>query len=189
MRNRIQIAHEIPGRLRLIVPSLGERKEYKSIEKMFGSVEGVHLVHIEPLIYSMLIEYDSQLISKNALMQYITLFFKQIRYDPLDDLMVNVKPAIRGDLFRSLLTGVLLLVAYTRKTSAPRPDLLDYLVTVSTGYTVLSHGKTDKLKHPDVITGLVSMFSLGTSNILQVASITWLVNLFEILQDMRRKTW
>ena len=189
MRNRVLIAHDIPGRLRLIIPGLGEREDLKAVEKLFSSIEGVWRVRIEPLIYSMLVEYDNQIMSKHELLQYISIFFKQIRYDPLDDLMVNVKPGLRRDLFRSLLTGVLLFIAYTRKTSASRPDMLDYLVSISAGYTVLSHGTTDKLKHPDVITGLVSMFSLGTNNILQVASITWLVNLFELFQDLKRKTW
>jgi hypothetical protein len=179
------IVHEIPGRIRLIIPALGERKDYKSIEKMFSSLNGIVGVRIEPLIHSMMVEYNAQMLSRNVLLNYISIFFKQIRYDPLDDLMVHVKPTVRRDLFRSLLSGVLLLIAYSRKTSGPRPDLLDYLVTVSTAYTVLSHG-TNKLRHPDVITGIISMFSLGTNNILQVSAITWVVNLFEIFHDMSR---
>jgi hypothetical protein len=179
------IAHDIPGRIRLIIPDLGERKDHQSIEKLFSSLKGIAGVRIEPLIHSMLLEYDVHTVKRNVLLKYISIFFKQIRYDPFDDLMIHVKPTVRRDLFRSVLSGVLLLIAYSRKTSSPRPDMLDYLATVSTAYTVLSHG-TNKLRHPDVIAGIISMFSLGTNNILQISAITWFVNLLEIFHDMNR---
>jgi hypothetical protein len=183
MEYQLVVAHDIPGRIRLVIPSLGERKDYKSIEQLFSSVKGISGVRIQPVIHSMTLEYDTKLIHRNVLLKYISSFFQQIRYDPWDDLMVYVKPTLRRDVFRSVLSGLLLLIAYARKTAGPRPDMLDYLATVSTGYTVLSHG-TSKLRHPDIITGMISMFSLGTNNILQVSAITWLVNLLEIIFDM-----
>jgi hypothetical protein len=186
MEDKYLIAHDIPGRIRLIIPALGERKDHKFIEDLFSSMKGIVSVRIEPLIHSMMLVYDAQTLKKNVLLKYISIFFKQIRYDPLDDLMVHVKPTVRRDLFRSILSGGLLLLAYARKTAGPRPDMLDYIATVSTAYTVLSHG-TNKLRHPDVIAGIISMFSLGTNNILQVSAITWVVNLFEIFHDMTRR--
>jgi hypothetical protein len=185
MEDHFVIAHDIPGRIRLTIPALGERKDYKSIENLFSSLKGIISARIQPVIDSMTLEYDAQSIHRNVLLKYVSIFFKQIRYDPWDDLIVHVKPTLRRDVFRSVLSGVLLLIAYARKTTGPRPDILDYLATVSTGYTVLSHG-TNKLRHPDIITGIISMFSLGTNNILQVSAITWVVNLLEIIFDMNR---
>jgi hypothetical protein len=185
MEDHFVIAHDIPGRIRLTIPALGERKDYKSIENLFSSLKGIITARIQPVIYSMTLEYDAESIHRNVLLKYVSIFFKQIRYDPWDDLIVHVKPTLRRDVFRSVLSGVLLLIAYARKTTGPRPDILDYLATVSTGYTVLSHG-TNKLRHPDIIAGIISMFSLGTNNILQVSAITWVVNLLEIIFDMNR---
>ncbi|WP_166239652.1 HMA2 domain-containing protein [Paenibacillus turpanensis] len=179
------ITHELSGRIRLIIPALTERNDVKIIERMFRSLQGVTLVRIEPLIQSMVIEYQQTVMKRSALLQFIAVFFKQTRFDPIDDLMVNVKPKHRADLFRSLMTGALLLVAALRKTAGPRPDFIDYLATVSTGYTVLSHG-TNRFSHPDVLTGIISMLSLGHGNLLQVAALTWGVNLLEILHDMNR---
>jgi hypothetical protein len=185
MEYQLVIAHDIPGRIRLIIPALGEREDYKAIEHLFSSVKGMHNVRIQPVIHSMTLEYDTNSLHRNVLLKYVSSFFQQIRYDPWDDLMVHVRPTLRRDVFRSVLTGLLLLIAYARKTTGPRPDVLDYLATVSTGYTVLAHG-TNKLRHPDIITGIISMFSLGTNNILQVSAITWVVNLLEIIFDMNR---
>jgi hypothetical protein len=185
MEGKYIIVHDIPGRIRLIIPALGERKDSKEIEHFFSSLKGIARVRVEPIIDSMLLEYDVQTLQRNVLLKYISIFFKQISYDPLDDLLVHVKPTIRRDLFRSVLSGVLLLIAYSRKTINPRPDMLDYIATISTAYTVLSHG-TNKLGHPDVIAGIISMFSLGTNKILQVSAITWVVNLVELFHDMTR---
>jgi hypothetical protein len=185
MDSSIYIAHEIPGRIRLIIPGLRERKDFKSIEQLFSSLKGVANVRIEPLIHSMMLKYDKEMITRNVLIEYVSVFFQKIRYDPLDDLMVHVKPTLRRDLFRSVISGVLLLIAFTRKKTGAGPDMLDYAATVSTAYTVLSHG-TNKLRHPDIIAGILSIFSLGTVNILQVSAITWAVNLFEIFYETHR---
>jgi hypothetical protein len=185
MDDTIYIAHDIPGRIRFIIPALRERKDYKSIEQLFASLKGVTVVRIEPLIHSMTLKYDGETMIRNVLLKYVSVFFKKIRYDPLDDLMVHVKPTLRRDLFRSVISGVLLLIAFTRKTTGPRPDIFDYAAAVSTAFTVLSHG-TNKLRHPDIIAGIISMFSLGPVNILKVSAITWAVNLFEIFYETHR---
>jgi hypothetical protein len=185
MEAQYTIAHEIPERLRIIIPALGDKKEYPAIEHMFCSLKGIKRVKIEPVIHSMLIEYHSNQINRNVILGYISLFFKQSRFDPLDNLMARVTPNIRKDLFRSLVSGLLLIIAYTRKTVNPRPDIWDYAVVISTAFTVLTHGK-NKLQHPDVITGIISMLSLGTKNILHVTMATWAVNLLEILHDITR---
>lgn len=152
---------------------------------MFCSLKGITNVRIEPLIHSMVIEYRSEVINRNKVLEYISLFFKQTHFDPLDNIMVQVTPNIRKDIFRSLISGLLILIAYTRKSVSNRPDTLDYAVVISTAYTVLSHGK-NKLRHPDVITGIASMLSLGTKNILHVTLATWAVNLLEIFHDIKR---
>ncbi|OEH85236.1 hypothetical protein BHU72_06430 [Desulfuribacillus stibiiarsenatis] len=187
MNNKFYIAHDIPGRLRLIVPALSGRKDLKYIMQLFTAVHGVNYVRIEPRIHSILFEYEKQVIDRNTILKHVTVFFNQIAFSPIDDIMVNVKPKVRRNLFSSLLTGAILFIAYARKTSSPRPDVLDYTAMISTAYTVLTHGGTNKLKHPDVIAGIVSMLSLGPSNILQASAISWGVNLLEILFDMSKE--
>ncbi|MDQ0257285.1 hypothetical protein J2S74_004743 [Evansella vedderi] len=188
MNGNFAIMHDIPGRLRIIIPPLGDNKDYEKMEEMFASLSGVKKVRIEPIIRSMLIEYDLELMERKVLLGYISLFFEKTWCDPIDNLMGKVTPSIRKDLFRSVISGFLLLLAFTRKSVRPRPDIIDYAVVISTGYTVLSHGNQgqNKLGHPDIITGIITMLSLGTQNILQVSFVTWAVNLFEIFYDMYR---
>jgi hypothetical protein len=179
------IGHDIPGRLRIIIPALGDKRDYPEIEHMFSSLKGISKVRIEPIINSMLIEYQSDIVNRNEVLEYIFLFFNQTDFNPLNNIIGPVPPTVRKDMFRSIISGLLILVAYTRRTINKRPDSLDYAVVISTAYTVLSHGK-NKLRHPDVITGIVSMLSLGTKNILHVTLVTWAVNLLEIFHDIKR---
>ncbi|WP_375537119.1 hypothetical protein [Alteribacillus sp. HJP-4] len=60
--------------------------------------------------------------------------------------------------------------------------MLDYAVVISTAYTLLSHVE-NKFRHPDVITGILSMLSMGAGNILQVVMVTWAVNVLELLNE------
>ena len=71
-----------------------------------------------------------------------------------------------------------------RRNGRLGPDLFDYLVVISTSYTVLSHGE-NRLSHPDVLTGIVSMASLGAQNIISVSLMAWFVNLIEVLIELR----
>ncbi|MCC5800838.1 HMA2 domain-containing protein [Rossellomorea vietnamensis] len=185
MEGTFTIIHDIPGRLRLIIPALHDKKDYEQIKQMFSSIKGILNVRIEPVIQSMVISYDQMKINKNVILRFISLFFKQTRFDPLDHIMVNMTPALRKDLLRSLVTGFLILLAYIRKSSGKIPGVLDYAVIISTAYTVLSHGQ-NKLRHPDVITGIVSMLSLGVGNILHVATLTWAVNIVELFNDANK---
>ncbi|MBY0123767.1 HMA2 domain-containing protein [Bacillus sp. S/N-304-OC-R1] len=185
MEIKYRIAHSIPGRLRLIIPALSDKNDYLNIEHMFSALNGIKKVRIEPIIHSMVIEYEPHSISRNVILRYISLFFRQTQFDPLDRLMVQVTPDIRKDFLRSLGAGCLILIAYLRKGISPVPDFFDYAAVISTAYTVLSHGE-NKMRHPDVITGIISMFSLGPQNILKVAMVTWAVNVLEIFNDMRR---
>jgi hypothetical protein len=152
---------------------------------MFSSLKGISRVRIEPLINSMVIEYQSDIVNRNEVLEYVSLFFNQTDFNPFNNIIGPVTPTVRKDMFRSIISGLLILVAYTRRTINKRPDSLDYAVVISTAYTVLSHGK-NKLRHPDVITGIVSMLSLGTKNILHVTLVTWAVNLLEIFHDIKR---
>lgn len=185
MEANYRIAHSIPGRVRLIIQALSDKTDYINIEKMFSALKGVKKVRIEPIIQSMVIEYEPKIVNRSVILRYISLFFKQTQFDPLDRFMVQVKPNSRKDFLRSLCTGFLLLIAYLRKGVGPSPNIFEYAAVISTAYTVLSHGE-NKLRHPDVLTGMISMFSLGTNNILQVAMFTWAVNALEIFHDMRR---
>ncbi|MBN8211147.1 hypothetical protein JI666_20725 [Bacillus sp. NTK071] len=185
MEATFAIAHDIPGRIRLIIPALIDKQDHEQISQLFSSIKGIEEVRIEPLIQSMVISYNTSNMNKKIILRFISLFFKQTMFDPLDDFMVTITPALRKNFLRSLVTGFLLLLAYLRKSSVATPGFLDYAVVISTAYTVLSHGQ-NKLRHPDVITGIVSMLSLGTGNILHVATLTWAVNIIELLNDMNK---
>ncbi|MGE8205666.1 HMA2 domain-containing protein [Heyndrickxia sp. NPDC080065] len=185
MEPKFYILHDIPGRIRLQIPALIDQTSYQDIENMFSSIKGIQFVRIQPIIHTMLIEYNSEELSRNNILRYVSIFFHRASFDPFDPIMVNIKPRLRNDLFRSLVTGVLLLVAYMRRTKGSTPDVLDYISVISTGYTVISHG-TNRLSHPDVLTGIISLISLGASNMLQVSIVTWAVNALELLYDLRR---
>lgn len=184
MAKGLTVVHDIPGRLRLISPLLREQKDITSVHDLLMSIRGVFSVRIEPIVQSILIEYDSKIVLKNTLIKHLKTILRQTYFDPIDQLLSKVNPEIRKDLFRSMVTGFLILIAYLRK-SGRHPDSLDILVVISTAYTILSHGK-NKLKHPDVITGIVSMLSLGSKNILHVSLATWAVNLVELYLDLKK---
>ncbi|TYR81470.1 hypothetical protein FZC66_06390 [Priestia megaterium] len=186
MNPQFYILHDIPGRLRLQIPSLRDKTDYEEIEHMFSSLNGVSLVRIEPIIQTMLIKYDSAHLSRNTIFRYVSIFFQQTRLDPLDDIMIQMHPTTRSDWLRALFSGGLLLLAGIRKSSFHKPDALVYGAVVATGYTVLSHGKSNKIRHPDVLTGILSLLSLGPSNMLYVAMITWIVNVLELLHEKRK---
>ncbi|MBT2697232.1 hypothetical protein J7E79_07385 [Bacillus sp. ISL-40] len=185
MNPKFYILHDIPGRLRLQIPSLRDRMNFKEIEQLFSSLKGVSFVRIQPLIHTMLIEYESLSISRNIICLYVSIFFQQTRLDPLDDIMIHMHPATRSDWLRALFSGGLLLLAGIRKSSFHKPDILVYGAVAATGYTVLSHGTINKIRHPDVLTGILSLLSLGSSNMLYVAMITWIVNVLELLHETR----
>lgn len=189
MDNRIDIVHDIEGRLRILVPALKGKENHKQIEELFSNIVGIKYVRIEPIISSMLVNYDTEIISRKTLIGYIKLFFKQNKSGMLDNIMTTDLLSMRKDLFRSIISGGLLAFAYIRKSTGNHPDIIDYAAVISTGYTVLSHGNdtADRLSHPDIITGIISMLSLGTGNILKVSFFTWLVNLFEIFYSSYTK--
>ena len=89
-------------------------------------------------------------------------------------------------IIRSVVTGLLLLGALIKKRYTSKIDVFDYLVVISTAHTVLSHGEEDRYKHPDILTGIISLFSLGANNLLHVCIVTWAVNVLEILHDIKR---
>lgn len=181
---KYKVVHSVPGRLRLHIPILKQMDEYSSIEELFQSIKGVRYVRIEPIIQTMLIEYDEQEIEKQVVLRNVGLFFNQISEDM--GFVMDHSGNLRGDLVKSFVSGVLLLIAFMRKNGSMRPDVFDYLVVISTSYTVLSHGE-NRLGHPDVLTGIISMVSLGAQNILKVSLVTWLVNLIEVISDIMKE--
>ena len=187
MRPKFYILHDIPGRLRVHIPALGIDQEYEETKTMFSSLRGVQDVRIQPIIQTMLIQYNSDEISRNHLLRCVSLFFRQQPFDPLGNLMVHVKSNVRESLFRSLIAGGLLLVAYIQNASFKQPTALTYGAVIATGYAVLSHGTHNKLYHPDILTGILSLGSLGPANMLHGAMVTWAVNVLELLLETRKR--
>jgi hypothetical protein len=77
MEYQLVVAHDIPGRIRLVIPSLGERKDYKSIEQLFSSVKGISGVRIQPVIHSMTLEYDTKLSIGMYCLNIFPVFFNK----------------------------------------------------------------------------------------------------------------
>lgn len=185
MRPKFYILHDIPGRLRLHIPVLRENQDYEEIQSMFSSLRGIQEIRIQPITQTMLIQYTSDEISRNHLLRYVSLFFHQQPFHSLSNLMVYVRPSVRKGLFRSFIAGGLLLLAYIQKASFNQPTALVYSAVIATGYAVLSHGINNKLRHPDILIGILSLGSLGPANVLHGAMVTWAVNVLELLHEMR----
>ena len=185
MKPKFYILHDIPGRLRVHVPALRKYQDYESIQTMFSSLRGIQDVRIQPIIQTIRIQYKSDEISRNQLLRYMSVLFRHQPYYQLNNFMGNVNPKVRGYLLRSLVAGCLLLFAYIQKASFKEPTPLVYGAVIATGYAVLSHGTRNKLGHPDILTGILSLGSLGPANILHGAMVTWAVNALELLHEMR----
>ena len=185
MRPKFYILHDIPGRLRVHIPALRKNQDYEAIQMMFSSLKGILDVRIQPIIQTIRIQYKSDEISRKKLLTYVSLFFQQQPYHPLNNFMGHVKPKVRGNLLRSLIAGGLLLFAYIQNASFKEPTPLVYGAIIATGYAVLSHGTRNKLGHPDILTGILSLGSLGPANMLHGAMVTWAVNALELLHEMR----
>ncbi|MCM3676651.1 hypothetical protein M3699_23095 [Peribacillus simplex] len=185
MRHKFYILHDIPGRLRVHIPALRGNQDYEEIQTMFSTLRGIQDVRIQPIIQTMLIQYKSDETSRNQLLRTVSLFFHQQPFNPLGNLMIHIKPNVRRGLFRSLIAGGLLLFAYVQNASFKQPTALAYGAVIATGYAVLSHGTNNKLRHPDILTGILSLGSLGPANILHGAMVTWAVNVLELFHEMR----
>lgn len=185
MRPKCYILHDIPGRLRVHIPALKKNQDYEGLQTMFSSLKGIQDVRIQPIIQTIRIQYKSDEISRNELLRYVSLFFQQQPYHPLNNLMIYEKSKVRGNIVRSLVAGGLLLFAYLQNASFKEPTPLVYGAIIATGYAVLSHGTQNKLGHPDILTGILSLGSLGPANMLHGAMATWAVNALELLHEMR----
>jgi hypothetical protein len=185
MSPKFYILHDIPGRLRIHIPVIRIDQEYEEIKTMFSTLRGVQNVRIQPIIQTMLIQYKTDEISRNHLLKCVSLFFHQQPSYPFNHVISHITPNVRGSLVRSLIAGGLLLIAYIQDASFKQPTALAFGAVIATGYAVLSHGTQNKFRHPDIITGILSLGSLGPANMLHGAMITWAVNVLELLHEMR----
>lgn len=186
MRPTYTVLHDMPGRLRLQIPMLRNQSSHNEVEMFFSAIKGIQTVKVEPIIQTIVIVYNERELTKAKIFKYISIFFRHESLDPLDPIIVNVNPSIRKDIIRSLISGLLLFLAFLKRRYTNRIDLLDYLAVISTAHTVLTHGETNRLRHPDILTGIITLFSLGTSSLLHVCLVTWAVNVLEILHDVNR---
>lgn len=179
---KYKIVHAVPGRVRLLIPILKQVSDHDSIKEMFESITGIEHVRITPEINSMIVIYNSRKLDKRIILKDIGLFFSQLEDDQLPKDLDRKQ--MLGAIVKSVISGILILVAFLRRNGRLTPDVFDYLVVISTSYTVLSHGE-NRLSHPDVLTGIVSMVSLGAQNILSASLIAWFVNLIEVIIEVR----
>lgn len=183
---KYMINHLMPGRIRLTVPALKESNECNYMEEMLRTVKGVKTVRVVPLIQSVVVEFDEAVIHYKQILQSVSFLIQQPKTDFQND---KVRSDLKNSIIRSGISGLLLVAATLRKASPLRPDAFDYMVVIATSYTVLSHGGEGNLSHPDVVTGAVSMLSLGNKNIIHVSWVTWLVNLLEIINDWQNNSY
>lgn len=179
---KYKIVHAIPGRVRLSIPILEKVRDHDSIKEMFESITGIEHVRITPEINAMIIVYNSRKLDKRIILKDIGLFFSQLEDDQLPIDLDRQK--MLGAIVKSVISGILILVAFLRRNGRLTPNLFDYLVVISTSYTVLSHGE-NRLSHPDVLMGIISIISLGAQNILSASLIAWFVNLIEVIIEVR----
>lgn len=157
--------------------------EPASVVDMFESIEGVQSIRLEPIIDALIIEYDIMIIDWRSILDASGLYFSHIQKKAEN--AQEVGNELKKDVLRSIVSGGLLLISFVRRVKKPMPDMFDYLTVIATSYTVLSHGE-NRLTHPDVLTGVISIALNGTENIMRIASITWIVNLIEVMIDIRK---
>lgn len=175
---KYEVVHSIPGRIRLIIQDKNNAKG--NIEAEFKKVPGIITVRYNPVIQSLLINYDHLLTNEPTIIQ---------------NLDKHLSPGISirdNNLFWSLLAGGTILISYLYRKSSQKNDssgsFLDYLAAGITAYSVLSHRDKDngnncgdKSLHLDDMAGLVSLFSLKTDGRSMGLFITWLLNFIEIM--------
>jgi hypothetical protein len=67
---RVDIAHQIPGRLRAIVPELRDNEVVtRSLERILRHVRGVNEVRVNPLARSLIVDYDPDVLASDALLR------------------------------------------------------------------------------------------------------------------------
>lgn len=182
MKTVYTILHSIPGRIRLHIPALANQIDHTNIEKAFGNLQGFELVTIQPITKSMTIKYDHRVLQHIDVIRFVQLFFSADSAVAASEQTRDIKKDIQHTLF----SGVLLLASYYRKNTAVNANMLDYFMVATTTYTVSSRGD-HKLTKPDMIKALVSMFSSGTSGVLQSALVVYILNIVQLAGSVKRQ--
>lgn len=58
------------------VPALAAVAEHSAIKEMFESIRGIVQVRIEPVIQSLIIHYNNQILTSKHVLRYVSLFFQ-----------------------------------------------------------------------------------------------------------------
>jgi hypothetical protein len=67
---RVEIAHQIPGRLRAIVPELRDNEvATRSLERIMRHIRGVKEVRVNPLARSLIVDYDPGVLASEGLLK------------------------------------------------------------------------------------------------------------------------
>ncbi|MGM9928909.1 MAG: HMA2 domain-containing protein [Bacillus sp. (in: firmicutes)] len=180
MNTAFTVIHSIPGRIRLHLPTLAKQKDVSSIEKIFESIEAIKTAKIQPITKSMVLYYDKHKMNEIDIFRYVNLYFSVDRTTPA----VPVKKDMRKEINHSILSGGLLLASYWRKNAAVNTTIFDYLMVMTTSYTVASRSE-NRMTQPDLIKALVAMVSSGTGGTLQAALVTYILNILQVLGNAR----
>lgn len=183
MKPTFAVIHSIPGRIRFHIPMLATHNMSSNIEKMFENIQGIQMVKVQKITSSLMVKYDSNELNHLDIIRYVNLYFSVQQTPTLN----RSKQDIRQDLQHSVLSGSLLLASYYRKNTAVNTTIFDYLMVMTTSYTVASHSE-NKLTQPDLIKTLVAMISSGTGGTLQAALVAYILNLLQVLGSARRQS-
>lgn len=186
MSEKMAVLHDISGRIRVYYPQLIFSDEVaQRMERNLVELLGVQKVRMEPRIGTITVGYDPEQLRAYDLIQAL-LSFSYYEDTPL----ISNQNAKNWQSFyrarnRSVVSGCLLVGNYLFKLAGKPSSTLDIFSTIYTGYTVLSHGdrKKGQIRHPDILTGLISSVTLGPGKMNEVAFTSWLMNLFELYHD------
>lgn len=180
-----EIIHSLPGRIRLAVK---KNLDLNMIRTGLEKLQGVSEVRINPVIRTVLVYYNTGLISQEKVLSSIPEQPALLKHSLWPGASVY-----RKDLYWSLLAGASLLAVYSLRRNSETManparnsyNILEYLAAGITGYAVLSHRDVvkcgNKSLHLDTLAGLFSILSLKGDRALLGIFVTWLLNFIEIV--------
>lgn len=185
----MEILSEIPGRIRVHYQDLTMTSDIcRQMETTLAARPGITYVRPEPRISTLLVKYDTTVLTFDRVIQILSTFSLYDDGETLSTEYYRQERSLHRAVQRSIISGCLLAGSYAFHFLNAPSRMLDAFATVYTGYTVLSHGDREhgRLHHPDIITGFITSLTLGPSKMTEVALTSWVMNIFELREDYHR---